>query len=66
MEDSGLVKGKKIMDARTVAEAGYKGTMAGTAIVIPGLRNRVIARSVGLMPRSIVAEVVRKMQDKVH
>ncbi|MDQ2944418.1 MAG: SDR family oxidoreductase [Acidobacteriota bacterium] len=66
MEDSGLVKGKKIMDARTVAEAGYKGIMAGKRIVIPGLMNRVIAQSVGLMPRSLITTVVRKMQEKVE
>jgi len=29
MQDSGLVKGKKIMDARTVAEAGYTAMLAG-------------------------------------
>src|SRR5882762_9183150 len=32
MEDSGLVKGKKVMDARTVAEIGYRGLMAGQTI----------------------------------
>ena len=66
MQDSGLVKGKKIMAARTVAEAGYKGIMAGKRIVIPGLMNRVIAQSVGLMPRSLITRVVRKMQEKVE
>ena len=66
MENSGLVKGKKIMAARTVAEAGYKGIMAGKRIVIPGLMNRVIAQSVGLMPRSFITTVVRKMQEKVE
>ena len=66
MEDSGLVKGKKIMDARTVAEAGYRGLMAGKTIVIPGLMNNVMARSVGIMPRSVITGVVRQMQEKVN
>lgn len=55
MEDSGLVKGKKIMDSRTVAEVGYKGLMAGKTLVIPGV-----------MPRSLVTGVVRMMQEKVN
>ena len=66
MEDSGLVKGKKIMDARTVAQAGYRGTMAGKTIVIPGFKNNLLARSIGFMPRSIVTDTVRKMQEKVQ
>jgi short-subunit dehydrogenase len=65
MEDSRMVKGKKIMDSRTVAESGYKGLMAGKTIVIPGFKNRLLAKSVGLMPRSLVTEVVRKTQEKV-
>ncbi len=65
MEDSGLVKGKKIMDARTVAEAGYKGLLAGKTLVIPGVMNNVMARSVGVMSRSVITSVVRKMQEKV-
>src|SRR5437660_3103014 len=36
MEDSKLVQGR-IMDARTVAEAGYRGWMGGKAVVVPGL-----------------------------
>lgn len=66
MEDSGLVKGKKMMDARTVAEAGYKGLMAGKTIVIPGFMNSLMARSVGFVPRSMITDVVRKMQEKVE
>ena len=41
MEDSGLFKGKKTMDARTVAEIGYRGLMAGQTIVIPGIHEVV-------------------------
>ena len=63
MQNSGLVKGKKIMDARTVAEAGYRGMMAGKTVVIPGLRNRLLAQSVRVSPRSMVTKVVRAMQE---
>ena len=62
MQDSGLVKGKKIMDARTVAEAGYRGLMAGKTIVIPGLKNKLLAQSIRISPRSMVTKTVRSMQ----
>jgi uncharacterized protein len=62
MQDSGLVKGKKIMDARTVAEAGYRGLMAGKTIVIPGLKNKLLAQSIRISPRSMVTKTVRNMQ----
>jgi len=65
MQNSGLVKGKKIMDARTVAEAGYRGLMAGKSIVIPGVKNKLMAQSLRFSPRSLVTKVVRSMQKEV-
>jgi short-subunit dehydrogenase len=62
MQDSGLVKGKKMMTARTVAEAGYQGLMAGKTIVIPGLQNKLMVESLRISPRSVVTKVVRRMQ----
>jgi uncharacterized protein len=52
------------MDARTVAEAGYRGMLAGKTIVIPGLRNSLLARAVGFMPRRLVTRVVRRIQER--
>jgi len=52
------------MDARAVAEAGYRGMLAGKIIVIPGFRNNLLARTVGLMPRRLVTRVVRGIQEK--
>jgi uncharacterized protein len=66
MEDSGLVKGKKIMDARTVAEIGYRGLMAGQTVVIPGFKNLALAFSVRFAPRALAAEIARRLQEKVH
>jgi len=65
MQDSGLVKGKKIMDARTVAEAGYRAMLAGKPLVIPGVKNKLLAQSVRFSPRSLVTKLVRAMQEKV-
>jgi len=46
LEKSRLIKRMKVMDARTVAEAGYRGLMAGKPVVIPGLMNKLLAQSV--------------------
>jgi short-subunit dehydrogenase len=64
MQNSALVKGRKMMDSRTVAEAGYRGLMAGKTIVIPGLANKLLTQSLRLSPRSIVTKMVRRMQEE--
>lgn len=64
LQNSRLVKGKKIMDARTVAEAGYQALMAGKTLVIPGLANKLLAQSVRFSPRSMVTKIVRRMQEE--
>jgi short-subunit dehydrogenase len=55
---------RAVMDARTVAEAGYRGMLAGKTIVIPGFRNNLLARSIGFFPRGLVTKVVRGIQEK--
>jgi short-subunit dehydrogenase len=52
------------MTARDVASAGYRGLLAGKTIVIPGARNALLARTVGMMPRRLVAKVVRGIQER--
>lgn len=64
MEGSNLVKGKRIMGAREVAEAGFKALLEGRRIVIPGLKNRLLANSVRLAPRGVITKLVRKMQEE--
>jgi short-subunit dehydrogenase len=66
MQNSALVKGKKIMNARTVAEAGYRGLLAGKPIVIPGVMNKLLAQSIRVSPRSMVTKIVRGMQEEVR
>jgi short-subunit dehydrogenase len=63
MQNSGLVKGKKIMDAHTVAEAGYRAMLAGKTVVIPGFKNKLLAQSIRFSPRSVVTKIVRNMQE---
>jgi short-subunit dehydrogenase len=66
MENSGLVKGRKMMDARTVAEIGYRGMMAGKPVVIPGFMNKFLVQTLRFSPRWMVTKVVRRIQEEVH
>ncbi len=52
-----------VMDAQTVAEAGYRGLISGKAMVLPGLRNKLLPVVVRLSPRSVVTRVVRWTND---
>jgi uncharacterized protein len=65
METSGLFNGPlKVMDAATVARAGYDGFRAGRRIVVPGMRNKLVAQSIRITPRALVTRIVRGMQAK--
>ncbi|MGA2353472.1 MAG: SDR family oxidoreductase [Terriglobales bacterium] len=52
------------MDARTVAEDGYRALMVGKPVVISGFKNWLIAQSVRFAPRRMVTAVARKLQEK--
>ncbi|MDJ0615773.1 MAG: SDR family oxidoreductase [Calothrix sp. MO_192.B10] len=64
MEDSKMVKDRKIMDAKTVAQIGYRGLMSGKTVVIPGIKNQLLAQSIRFTPRKLVTKIVRGMQEK--
>jgi uncharacterized protein len=64
MQESKLVKGKKLPTSKQVAEYGYKAMMKGKTVAIHGTMNWILANSVRFMPRSIVVKVTRKIQDK--
>lgn len=63
MADSKLMKGKRMMDAATVAQIGYAALMKGQTIVIPGVINQILAKSVRFTPRKLVTKIVRNMQE---
>jgi uncharacterized protein len=65
MQASKLVKGKRLMDAALVAQAGYEGFRRGAAVVIPGLQNRLLVQSVRWTPRRLVTRIVHNMQERV-
>jgi short-subunit dehydrogenase len=48
--------------AERVAQRGYRGLMAGTALVVPGTTNRIAISLVRFMPRALVTAVVERRQ----
>lgn len=64
MEESNLVKGKKLPTAKEVAEFGYASMMKGKTVAIHGLMNYLMANSVRFIPRALVVKLTRKIQDK--
>jgi short-subunit dehydrogenase len=65
MEDSGLVAGRRLMDARTVARAGYRALMKGQAVIVPGRRNLLFAQAVRFLPRAFTRRFVMRAQERV-
>ena len=51
------------MDARPVAEDGYRALMAGKPVVISGFKNWLLAQSVRFSPRRLVTAIARKTQE---
>lgn len=66
MEESSLVKGKKLPTSKEVANYGYKAMMSGKTVAIHGLMNWIMATSVRFTPRALVVKITRKIQDKAH
>lgn len=65
MGQSKLFK-KRVMLADRVAQEGYRGMVKRKVVVIPGLKNNIMASSVRFAPRSIVPSVVRKITEAKH
>ncbi len=64
LEESKLVKGKKLPTSEEVAAFGYKAMMNNKMTVIPGFMNNLLATSVRFSPRKMVLALVRKMSEK--
>lgn len=64
MEESKLVKGRKLPSSAEVAQYGYKAMMNGKTVAIHGMLNAIMANSVRFMPRKWVVKVTRMIQDK--
>ncbi len=66
MEESALVKGRKLPTSKEVAEYGYTSMMKGKTVAIHGFMNWIMANSVRFTPRALVVKITRKMQDKAN
>jgi short-subunit dehydrogenase len=64
MEESALVKGRKLPTSKEVAEYGYKAMIKGKTVAIHGVLNWILANSVRFTPRALVVKLTRKIQDK--
>jgi hypothetical protein len=65
MQDSKLVAGGGLMTAAQVAEIGYRATMQGTRVAVPGLLNQILAFTHRFTPRSWATRIVLNMQQRV-
>jgi uncharacterized protein len=61
MQSSGLFKRVRLATSESVAAAGYQAMMAGRAVHIPGIANRLMAFSVRFAPRSMVAVLSKRI-----
>ena len=54
----------RIVDAKIVAETGYKGLMKGKRVVVPGLDNKITVLSSQLAPRAMILKVAKFLTQK--
>jgi short-subunit dehydrogenase len=64
-ENSRLFKRLAPMDAKTVAEDGYRALRAGKTLAISGFKNWLVAESVRFAPRKVVTAISRWVAEKV-
>jgi short-subunit dehydrogenase len=60
MEDVRLLR-SGVLSAEAVAEAGYKGVMAGRRVVVPGLANKLGVFLTRILPRRAVVRYAHTM-----
>ena len=64
MQESRLLSTLAVASAAEVARAGFDGMMAGQAIVVPGVVNRIGVQAIRVTPRAIVRRMIRSINDK--
>jgi uncharacterized protein len=63
-EGTTLFDNPNVMDAAPVADAGFRATLRGKRVVIPGLLNRLGAFSTRFVPRSLMLRIIERIQVK--
>ncbi|HEX7680326.1 MAG TPA: SDR family oxidoreductase [Thermoanaerobaculia bacterium] len=61
VEGSLLFKMTRPARSSDVARAGYEAMKRGTRVVVPGMKNKLLAQSVRISPRRLVTAIVRRM-----
>jgi short-subunit dehydrogenase len=64
MRESRLFSALSVARAADVARAGYDGMMAGRAIVVPGVVNRIGVQALRVTPRALVRRTIRAIQGR--
>jgi short-subunit dehydrogenase len=64
MQESKLAAARQMASSRDVARAAYDGLMAGKQLVVPGIGNKLSIQLPRVMPRRIVAPLVRRVQER--
>lgn len=59
LENSALVKGKKLPTSEEVASLGYRAMQRGQRVYIPGFVNWIMAQSMRFTPRNLATKVVK-------
>lgn len=62
MGASGLVRGRTLATAASVAEAGYRAMMRGRRVAVPGLGNRLLILAARFLPRGWTTSIVGSIQ----
>lgn len=60
--DSKLFKGGNVMEAGPVVKAGLAGMFKGTAVVIPGVQNKLLIQGLRVAPRSLLRGISKSLQ----
>lgn len=63
VEATHLFHSPLVLDAKTVALAGYRGMQRGKRVVVPGFGNRVLVSAVRFTPRRLVTAIARRIQE---
>ena len=66
MENSKLVKGRKIPSAEHVAGLGVAAMLKGKPVAVIGMKNKLSVMSPRFMPRSLVPGMVKRAQASSH
>jgi short-subunit dehydrogenase len=61
---SNLQASPLVLDAATVAAAGYRGMMRGRRVVVPGLGMKAVVFSIRLGPRRVATRIARWFQEQ--